>query len=135
MPTRAKAWKSVIQANNLIDLPQAKTIFNMERLRPIVEYAISDSGATAHFLVEGAPAVNVQKATNLLQITLQNGKQIKSAHTCNLDIPWLPQNMTEAYIVPGLVHSSLILTQKFCDADCIVVFDKYECRVYYGGGN
>ena len=76
----------------------------MERLRPILEYV------TAHFLVEGAPAVNVQKSTNPLQITLPNGKQIKSTHTCNLDIPWLPQNMTEAHIVPGLAHSSLILT-------------------------
>ena len=39
--------------------------------------------------------------------------------------------MTEAHIVPGLAHASLILTRKFCDAGCKVMFDKEECRVYF----
>ena len=81
--------------------------------------------------MEGSPAVNVKKAKYPLQITLPNGKIINSTHTCNLDIPWLPSKMTEAHIVPGLTHSSLISTRKFCDAGCKVVFDEDECRVYY----
>ena len=39
--------------------------------------------------------------------------------------------MTEAHIVPGLTHASLISTRKFCDAGCKVVFDEQECRVYF----
>ena len=39
--------------------------------------------------------------------------------------------MTDAHIVPGLVHSSLISTKKFCEAGCKVVFNETECRVYY----
>ena len=39
--------------------------------------------------------------------------------------------MTEAHIVPGLAHSSLISTKIFCEAGCKVVFDETECRVYY----
>ena len=54
-----------------------------------------------------------------------------STHTCNLDIPWLPNHVTEAHIVPGLVHASLISTRKFCEAGCKVIFDANECRVYY----
>ena len=38
-----------------------------------------------------------------------------------------------AHIVPGLSHSSLISTKVFCDAGCKVVFDEWECRVYYKG--
>ena len=40
--------------------------------------------------------------------------------------------MTEAHVVPGLAHSSLISTKKFCEAGCVVVFDRLECRVYFG---
>ena len=64
---------------------------------------------------------------------MPNGKTIQSTHTCHLDIPWLPAHMTEAHIVPGLTHASLISTRKFCDAGCQVVFDRHECRVYYKG--
>ena len=41
--------------------------------------------------------------------------------------------MTEAHIVPGLAHASLISTIKFCEAGCKVIFDTKECRVYYKG--
>ncbi len=43
----------------------------------------------------------------------------------------MPEQMIEAHIVPGLTHSSLISTRKFCDAGCKVSFDKGECRVSY----
>ena len=66
-----------------------------------------------------------------ITITLPNGKVIQSTHTCNLDIPWLPAQITEAHIIPGLAHASLISTRKFCDAGYKVVFDMNECRVYY----
>ena len=52
---------------------------------------------------------------------------------CNLDIPWLPDALTEAHIVPGLSHSSLISTIKFADAGCKVLFDMNKCRVNYKG--
>ena len=99
MPTRAKAWLTTIQANNLRSLPQAATIFDPARVTRSVKHAISDSGATGHFLVENAPVTNKAIATNPITITLPNGKTIRSTHTCNLDIPWLPDDMTEAHIV------------------------------------
>ena len=93
---------------------------------------MSDSGATAHFIVDGAPVTNIKKADFPLKIACPNGGYIYSSHTCNLDIPWLPNEMTEAHIVPG-IERSLIATRKFCDAGCQVVFDMDECRVYYQG--
>ena len=123
----------MIQANNLMQMPRALAIFDTKRVTRSVKHAISDSGATGRFLVEDAPVVNKQVAANPISITLPNGKTIKSTHTCNLDIPWLPHVMTEAHIVPGLAHSSLIATRKFCDAGCRVIFDLEECRVYFKG--
>ena len=41
--------------------------------------------------------------------------------------------MTEAHIVPGFSHSSLISTRKFADTGCKVLFDMNECRVHYKG--
>ena len=107
--------------------------FNTTRLKHAVEYAISDSGAAVHFLVEGAPVANLKMAENPITIMLPNGRTIQSTHTCNLDIPWLPDTMTEAHIVPGLAHSSLISRRKFCAAGCKVAFDQQECRVYHKG--
>ena len=77
--------------------------------------------------------VNVRAAEFLIARKLPDGSIIYSTHTCKLDIPWLPKEMTEAHIVPYLQHSSLISTEKFCEAGCKVVFDERECRVYYKG--
>lgn len=41
--------------------------------------------------------------------------------------------MTEAHIVPGLTHASLVATKKFCDAGCRVIFDADECHIHYKG--
>ena len=128
--TKANAWQHIVQANNLSQLPHATTIFDASKIMRCVKHAISDSGATGHFLIKGAPAVNIKIATNPITITLPNGKVIQSTHTCNLDIPWLPAEMTEGHIVPGLAHASLISTRKFCDAGCKVVFNMHECRVF-----
>ena len=64
------------------------------------KYSLFDSGATAHFLVKGASVVNEQVATNSLHVKLPDGTYMVSSHTCNLNIPWLPSNITEAHIVP-----------------------------------
>ena len=104
---------------------------NTKRVVRAVQWAISDSGATGHFLVEDALVINKQPAQKPIQIMMPDGSKLLSTHTCNLDIPWLPDTMTEAHIVPGLSHASLISTRKFCDAGCRVAFDEDECRVYY----
>ena len=113
---RHNAWQHIIKANNLRKLPQAEMIFNNVRMTRAVAWALSDSGATSHFLMNGAAAVNIKRTNHPITITLPNGKTIRSTHTCNLDIPWLLGHMTEAHIVPGLAHASLISTRKFCDA-------------------
>ena len=95
------------------------------------EYAILDSGAMAHFIIKGATVRNKLPTSNPLKIKLPDGSVIKSTHTCNLDIPWLPNSVTEAHIVPGLTHSSLVATKKFCDAGCKIMFDKNGCKIIY----
>ncbi|KAL7518802.1 hypothetical protein ACHAWX_003603 [Stephanocyclus meneghinianus] len=97
------------------------------------EYAILDSGATAHFIIKGATVRNKLPTSNPLKIKLPDGSVIKSTHTCNLDIPWLPNSVTEAHIVPGLTHSSLVATKKFCDAGYKIIFDPNGCKIIYKG--
>ena len=109
----------------------ASMVFNAEQLVHLVKYALSDSGASSHFLMKGLPAVNIKIAELPIAIKLPDDSIIWSTHTCNLDNPWLPHEMTEAHIVSGLAHSSLISTKKFCEEGCKVVFDEEECRVCY----
>ena len=98
----------MVQSDNFKDLPSSSLIFGTKKLVNMIEFAISDSGATAHFLIEGAPVVNLQEAEFPVAIKLPDGTIIYPTPTCNLDIPWLPHEMTEAHIVPGLAHSSLM---------------------------
>ena len=96
-------------------------------------WAIADAGATGHFVMAGAPVINVKPTTNPIRITLPDGQSIMSTHTCNLNIPWLPVFMTKAHIVPGMAHSSLISIKKFCDGGCKVMYDENKVRVIYKG--
>ena len=72
-------------------------------------------------------------ADNPISITIPNCNIMTSTHTCNLYIPWIPNHVTEAHIVPGLTHASFISTRTFCEAVFKVIFDENECRVYYKG--
>jgi hypothetical protein len=56
------AWQSIVTQQELQELPNAGTIFNTTRLKQAIEYAISDSGATGHFLVQGAPSISSKPA-------------------------------------------------------------------------
>ena len=106
-------------------------MFNTKQLVKVVEYALSDSGALSHFLVEGSAVVNVRIAEFPIAIKFPDGSIIYSTRTFNLDIPWLPNEMTEAHIVTGLQHSSLISTRELCEAGRNIVFDERACRIYY----
>ena len=90
----------------------AVTSDNTPKLKISLQWNFSVSGAIGHFLIEDTPVVNKQPAKFPINITLTNVKTIKSTHTCNIDIPWLPIIMTKAHIVLGLAHSYLISTQK-----------------------
>ena len=131
--TKEEAWNMIRRNEDLDDLPNASTVFGNKKVTRQVEFSISDSGATAHFLVEGAPIINMRVAENPITIKLPGGYLIYSTHIGKLDTPWMPDHMTEAHIVPRLSHSSLISTKVFCDAGCKVFFDEFECKVYYKG--
>ena len=76
MMTRHTAWNTMKWADPSIQIA--------------LDTAIADAGATAHFLLPGAPVTNVQPTLYPLTINLPDGSTIKSTHTCLLDIPWLP---------------------------------------------
>ena len=48
--------------------------------------ALSNSGATSHFIWDGAHVVNKQIDNNPITIMLPDGATIRSTHTCNMDI-------------------------------------------------
>ena len=51
-PTKQQAWCNLVQQQNLHNLPNASTIFNPKKL----QYALFDSGATAHFFSRRCPS-------------------------------------------------------------------------------
>ena len=86
-PTRQKAWAKIIELERLKETENAETIFNTSSIRIAVDQAIADAGATGHFMVPGAPVIDVKPTTKPLIINLTDGETIKSTHTCRLNIP------------------------------------------------
>ena len=75
LPTKAKAWRHIIHDNSLTKLPQASMALNTKRIVRAVKWAISDSGATGHFMVEGAPVINKQPAQHPIKILMPDGSE------------------------------------------------------------
>ena len=69
-----------------------------------------------------------EEAQYSIDIKLPDGTIVWSIHTCNLDIPWLSHKITQANIVPGLKHSSLISTKKLCETGCNMVVNLSSCE-------
>ena len=80
--SRNQIWKAMMAASNL-NLPETDGMDSTKLITRMVdiEYGLSDSGASAHFLVEGAPVVNMKEATRPIAIKFPNGKIIYSIHT------------------------------------------------------
>ena len=76
-------------------LVNAAMVFNIKQLVHLVKYALSDSGTSSHFLTKGSPADNIKIYEYSIAIKLTDSSIICSTHACNLDIPWLPHDMTE----------------------------------------
>ncbi len=102
----------------------------LNALRIAASEAIADTGATSNFVIEGAAMKNKRTARNLLTINLPDGRQIKSTHICDIDIPGLPTTLT-GHIVPHLAIASLFGIRVLCKAGCKVAFDDDTCDVYY----
>ena len=67
-PTQHKALQALFEKEN-----EEWQKISTKRLVSNVTWAISDSGATGHFVVEGAPVINKQPAINPIIITLPSG--------------------------------------------------------------
>jgi hypothetical protein len=91
---------------------------------------VADTGATSIFVMEGAEVENKCTATNPLTINLPDGRQVKSTHICNLNIPGLPTTLT-GHIVPNLAIASLFGIRVFCKAGCTVTFNDDKCNIYF----
>ena len=105
--TKGKAWNAIVKDRRLKDLPNTVTTFDNKIMTRLVEFAISDSGATAHQHGGGRePKYN----------KIPDGSLIYSTHIGKVDIPWMPDSMTVAHIMPDVSHSSLISTKVCYDA-------------------
>jgi hypothetical protein len=93
-------------------------------------HAITDTGATSVFVMEGSPMQNVKQAIVPLTINLPSGETVKSIHTCKINIPGLLVTLT-GHIVPGLLMDSLMGIRILCKAGCIVIFTDTTCEVVY----
>jgi hypothetical protein len=100
----------MIRTGNLKESANTTTMFDTKELVHLVKVVLSNSKASLYFLIKGPPAVNIQEAAYPVAFKLSVGNISWSTYTCRLGISWLPHEMIEAHIVPGLQHSSPIST-------------------------
>ena len=108
-----------IDPNNL----RIQTVFNTSNIKISLDMDTAYVGTTGHFFLQVTPVNKLNPAEKILCINLPGGRQIKYTHTCQKDIPWLPEAATRAHIVLGLSHTSLISIKMLCDSGCKVYYD------------
>jgi hypothetical protein len=116
---------------SLTSSPLAEALFHASHLNIAHDHAIADAGATGHFVLPGTPVSHITEAKTPIVINLPDGKQIKSTHTCKLDVPLLPNKARDAHIVPELAYASLVSIKTLCDAGCTVDYNNNACNVYF----
>jgi hypothetical protein len=112
-----------------------KRAYFAQRIRPIEindAHGIADMGATSVFVKDGVPVANKRLATHPLTVKLSNRHKVQSTHTCDMGVPGLPHPLV-GHIIPNLAILLLFGICPLCNAGCIVVFNKYECNVWYEG--
>ena len=90
----------------------------------IMKWAMLDSGATSNFLMTDAHATHFDASAKNIHVTLPDGNQVFSTHRCLLDLPNLPRDARQAYVIPGLASHSLISVVTLYNAGCEVTFTK-----------
>jgi len=114
-----------------VPTPQAAHKATTSSIKVSKQLAIGDSDRTGQFVMEDALVTNIRPTSNPVNIICPNGTTIRSTHEYNLGSTWLPPEMTDAHIVPGLAHLPLISIKRFCDEGCKVIFDSEEYWVCF----
>ena len=97
-------------------------------------WGLFDSGATSLYLTPSDAKKHcrdLRPATTPIHVTIPDGTQQTSTHTCRLDWPDLPTDVTYGHILPGLAHFSLVPVNTFARAGCRIVFDDTAVKIFY----
>ena len=94
--------------------------------------AITDSGATQIFVMDGTPVINKCPTTHPLKVALADGRIVLSTHMCDIKINGL-QTVLTGHLIPDLSIASLFGIRVLTEVGCMVTFDKTTCIVRYNG--
>ena len=106
-------------------LLKAIEMINALNIKIAVDMAVAYSGATGHFVLPGTKVSDMKISKKSLTINLPDGTQLKSTHTCEIALPWIPKEARRSHIVPGMAHTSLISLKVLIDAGFKVVYDAH----------
>ena len=92
---------------------------------------IIDTGTSHHNLAlgDGNPKDYIPYATNAPQVMIPNGTNIIAHARCNLQIPRVSKQASEADILLTF-KDSLISVGQLCDDNCTTTFSKHRCTIY-----
>jgi hypothetical protein len=87
----------------------------------------ADTAASGHYLWTKDPHHTNGTTKTPILLGLPNGTCLKSTNKmCSLALPQSPSAACDAFILPALIHSSLVSIGKPCDAGCTATFDKHQ---------
>ncbi len=89
-----------------------------------------DDDTLIFYSIDRVEVGNKRLTKKPLIINLPDGRKVKSAHECDINIPGLPCTLT-GHIVPTLAVASLFGIRPLCKAGCKVIFDNKKCEVVY----
>ena len=129
--SKVNAWQLMLNAHEAKHSNIPQTMLKTGGIKIAIDISVADAGVTSHFVLPGAPVLDITPTQHPLVITRPDGQTLQSTHTCDLNTPWLPMSARRAHIVPGLAHTLLISIKSLCERGCKVACDEDEVRVYF----
>ena len=98
------------------------TDYKLASSLPIISRLVADTGTTGHFLESSTSYTNKLVSHPDISVLLPNHGVMKSTHTAQLSLPFLPPEACKAHIFPCLASGSLISIGQLCDYGCTATF-------------
>ena len=121
-------FNNIIKLNNLFTQKCSSVVPNISTTMTLK----GDSGATNHYIATSDSELLTNTSSNTdLNVTLPNNDTLQSTTMGNLPIPKLSSTASTAYVLPGfLSNTSLLSLGQLADDNCLILLDKKYLRIF-----
>ena len=105
------------------------SIFHPHTIDSTIKSGLVDTGSSGTYTRPDNPHENAHKQGHKYFVSSSCRNNIPSNIARTLELPQFPAEFIDAYLIPGLSHSSLISIGKLCDELCKAIFNEQTVNI------